>query len=130
MGLLKNLFKNTSESHNEPKINWIDLSSLNQLDIIVEASYNKTIAIFKYSTRCGVSRLILKRIEKDYDVSENEPDWYFLDLIQYRDVSNEISRRFNVHHESPQLLLLRKGEVIYHNSHSGIDMDAVKNTAV
>jgi bacillithiol system protein YtxJ len=130
MGLLKNLFKNTSESKTDSKINWIDLSSLDQLDVIVEASFKKTIAIFKYSTRCGVSRMVLRRLEKKYDISENEPEWYFLDLIRYREVSNEISSRFSVDHESPQLILLRKGEVIYHNSHSGIDMDAVKKIAI
>ena len=130
MGLLKNLFKNSSESQTESKIDWIDLSSLDQLDIIVEASYEKTIAIFKYSTQCGVSRMVLRKFEKNHDVSENEPDWYFLDLIRYREVSNEVANKFNVQHESPQLILLRKGEVIYHNSHSGIDMDTVKKIAI
>ena len=130
MGLLKNLFKNSSESQTESKIDWIDLSSLDQLEVITEASYKKTIAIFKYSTRWGVSRMVLRKVEKNHAVSEYEPDWYFLDLIRYREVSNEVSSKFNVQHESPQLILVKNGEVIYHNSHSGIDMDVVNKIAI
>ena len=130
MGILKNFFKNSSDSSTESGINWLNLASIEELDRIVKTSYDKSVAIFKYSTRCGLSRMVLRQLEKNYDISINEPDWYFLDLIQFRAVSNEISNRFQVRHESPQLLLVKKGEVIYHNSHSAIDMNAIQKIAI
>ncbi len=130
MGLLKNLFKSTTENQSELAINWIPLINLEQLDDIVEASNKKPIAIFKYSTRCGLSRMVLKDLERNHELSENEPQWYFLDLIKYRSLSNEISSRFNVIHESPQIIILQHGKVIYHNSHSGIDLDTIKKLTI
>jgi bacillithiol system protein YtxJ len=50
-------------------------------------------------------------------------DFYLLDLKQYRSISNQIAEKFQVHHESPQVLLIKKGECIYDESHYGIQMD-------
>ncbi len=53
---------------------------------------------------------------------ENLP-LYFLDLIKYRDISNQIAQDFQVHHQSPQLLLIKDGECILDQSHSGISLE-------
>jgi len=52
-------------------------------------------------------------------------DFYYLDLLQFRDVSNHIASSFQVHHESPQILLIKKGECIFEESHNAIDMDEI-----
>ncbi len=64
-----------------------------------------------------------RRFELDWDnLPENIP-LYFLDLIQYRDISNQIAEQFQVYHESPQLLLIKDGECILDQSHGGISVD-------
>ncbi|MDB5030607.1 bacillithiol system redox-active protein YtxJ [Mucilaginibacter sp.] len=79
--------------------------------------------IFKHSTRCSISMMAKKRFELDWEnLPENMP-LYFLDLIQYRDVSNHVAQLFSVHHESPQLLLIKNGECILDQSHGGISVD-------
>jgi bacillithiol system protein YtxJ len=52
-------------------------------------------------------------------------DFYFLDLIQHRNISNKIAQEFSVFHESPQVLLIKNGECVYDESHSGISMDEI-----
>ena len=128
MGLIKNIFRGTSENHHSSDINWIILKDFSQLDDIVEASDKKPIAIFKYRNRCGLRRMVLKELERRHELIENEPGWYFLDLIKFREVSNEVSDRFKVRHESPQLIVIKGGEVVYHDSHSAIDINALKKT--
>jgi len=63
-------------------------------------------------------------------LERNEPltgvDFYYLDLIAHRDVSNKIAEEFKVYHESPQVLLIVKGECVYDESHMGISMDELK----
>ncbi|MEA9412343.1 bacillithiol system redox-active protein YtxJ [Flavobacterium sp. PL02] len=126
MSFLSSLFGDSEQNKSsETKINWIPLTSLEQLDEIETASKDKQILIFKHSTRCSISRMALKQFEKEFDL-DNKVNAYFLDLIAYRDVSNEIASRFNVVHQSPQLLLIKDGKSIYNASHSDIDAEALK----
>lgn len=124
MSLLKKIFGTSisSVTKKEKKVlPWIALNSLEQLDVIESASKIKTQVIFKYSTRCGVSRMVLNQFENSYKLSEEVLDLYFLDLINYRDVSNEVGCKFQVMHESPQLLVIKNGVVVAHSSHSGVN---------
>jgi len=123
MGFLKNIFNSASEVQPQSFINWISLTEVSQLEELIEVSKQKPIAIFKHSTRCGTSRMVLKYFEREFDLTENDVQLYFLDLLKFRTLSNEISNRFNVIHQSPQLIILKNGKVVYHNSHNGIDID-------
>ncbi|QKJ64015.1 bacillithiol system redox-active protein YtxJ [Flavobacterium sp. M31R6] len=121
MSIFNSLFGSSEEKKvTGSKINWIPLTNLDQLNEIVVLSNEKPIAIFKHSTRCSISRFALKQFENEYAL-EDKVDAYFLDLIEYRDVSNEIANRFQVVHQSPQLLLIKNGQSVYDASHSDID---------
>ena len=56
-------------------------------------------------------------------------DFYYLDLLNYRSISSTIAEKFQVHHESPQVLLIKNGECIYDESHYGIMMDELVEQA-
>lgn len=97
---------------------WINLTNLAQLDTIKnDDSYN---IIFKHSTRCSISAMAKRRFELDWEVLPEGINLYFLDLISHRDVSAQIAEVFQVHHESPQLLLIKNGECILDSSHGDI----------
>ncbi|MFT3681128.1 MAG: bacillithiol system redox-active protein YtxJ [Ferruginibacter sp.] len=104
-------------------MNWIDLNREEQLTDIKERSNTKCQLIFKFSNRCSLSTLIKNRLERS-DIPGNI-DFYFLDLISYRNLSNKIAEDFAVYHESPQVLLIKNGECIYDESHTGIDMNEI-----
>ncbi len=118
MGLLKNLFGGERKEQPKPKINWIPLTDMNQLDTIAEHSKDKYQAIFKHSTRCGISSGVLRQFERQKNVEEI--DFYYLDLLAYRSISNEIANRFGVIHQSPQLIVLKDGQVVAQASHYDI----------
>jgi bacillithiol system protein YtxJ len=121
MSIFNSLFGSSEEKkETTSKINWIPLTNLDQLNEIVALSNEKPIAIFKHSTRCSISRFALKQFENQFD-SADATDTYFLDLIEHRDVSNDIASRFQVVHQSPQLLLIKNGKSVYDVSHSDID---------
>ncbi|MDB5135298.1 MAG: ytxJ [Mucilaginibacter sp.] len=102
-------------------MNWISLESADQLsEIKQQPGYS---IIFKHSTRCSISLMAKRRFELDWNhLPENMP-LYFLDLIKYRDLSNQVAQDFQVHHQSPQLLLIKGGECILDQSHSGISLE-------
>ncbi len=122
MGLFKNMFGGSSpkESKESEKLPWIALQSLEQLNEIEEKSKTKTQLIFKHSTTCGISRMVINMFKDNYDFSEEDFDLYYLDLHAYRDVSNETGFKFQVLHQSPQLLVIKNGAAVAHSSHGAI----------
>jgi len=79
--------------------------------------------IFKHSTRCSISMMAKRRFEMDMDKLPADMPLYFLDLIKYRDLSALVAQDFHVHHESPQMLLIKDGDCILDQSHGGISVD-------
>ncbi len=101
-------------------MNWIMLTEESQLDQIKEQSTQQPVVIFKHSTRCSISAMAKNRLERETPAANTL--FYYLDLIRYRSVSNKIAENFHVHHESPQILLIKNGECTYEESHNGINM--------
>ncbi len=122
MSLLKKLF-GTNNLPKEPKkiIPWNRLTDINQLNELDKESYHLPIAIFKHSTRCGTSSMALRQFEKQLNTDNNSHKIYFLDLLSFRELSNEIAIRFQVFHQSPQLIVIKNGNTIHHSSHYQID---------
>ena len=120
--MFKKLF-GSKEPKEEKILPWIPLNSVKQLKAIEDNSKTKTQLVFKHSTRCGISRMVMNQFIELYDLETNA-DLYYLDLLSYRDVSNETGYKFQVMHQSPQLLVIKNGVVVAHASHGGInDMD-------
>jgi bacillithiol system protein YtxJ len=126
MSIFNSIFGSSENNTNPSKVNWILLTDLEQLNEISQLSHEKPVIIFKHSTRCSISRMALKQFENEFDLSDKVTP-YFLDLITFRDISNEIASRFEVVHQSPQLLLIIGGKSVYDVSHSSIDADELKS---
>lgn len=107
-------------------MDWKVLSDEAALAEIIRRSESRSQVIFKHSTRCSISAVAKGRLER-FDAPSNM-DFYFLDLIRYRDLSNKISEQFLVEHESPQVLVIKNGECVYDESHISINMqDIIEN---
>lgn len=102
------------------KNNWKTLSESSQLDEIKARSFEIPCVIFKHSTRCSISNVALQRMNST-PLPYEKADFYLLDLLNYRAISNSIAEQFAVHHESPQVLLINKGECCYSETHLAID---------
>ncbi|WP_158856099.1 bacillithiol system redox-active protein YtxJ [Lunatibacter salilacus] len=109
-------------------MSWKKLDSVSQLDQIIEESKEKSVLVFKHSTRCSISSMAWSRMERNWKEEDNEiVSPYFLDLIAFRSISDEVAVRFSVPHASPQVILIRNGEAIYDNSHMGISYQDIMN---
>ena len=108
-------------------MNWILLTSESQLQQLVSASTSKPQLIFKHSTRCSISSMAKSRLERN--AQPEDIDFYFLDLLAHRHLSMKVADMFNIPHESPQVLLIKRGNCVYDESHSGIRMDDIVEKA-
>lgn len=124
MKLFKTLFglpDEVSKDGQEP-VSWVYLENIADLNRIDEGRKSKPQVVFKHSTSCGLSGMMLRRFEKQWAASGDLADFYFLDLIRYRELSREIAQRYGVMHQSPQVLVLDKDGVFKHVSHGDIGM--------
>lgn len=110
-------------------IHWQDLNTINQVELIKEESNQQPILIFKHSTRCSVSRMVLDRLERNWNQGEmGDMKTYFLDLISHRPISEGITESFGVEHESPQVLIIHHGKAVDDWSHMSIDYNRIKGS--
>jgi bacillithiol system protein YtxJ len=104
-------------------MDWIPLTEELQLEQIKEQSNIQPVVIFKHSTRCSISTMAKNRLERE--TPANNTLFYYLDLLRFRPISNKVAADFHVHHESPQVLIIIKGECTYEESHNGINMQDI-----
>jgi bacillithiol system protein YtxJ len=112
-------------------MNWIALKSPDQLEALRAESKDQPVIIFKHSTRCSISQAALNRLERNWKEDEMvsvRP--YYLDLLSYREISNKITDLFDVEHQSPQVIVLKDGEAVFHKSHFDIDFAGIKNASL
>lgn len=100
-------------------ITWQVLDHIEQIATLLEHSHRVPVVIFKHSTRCGISLDVKERLETTWQ-SDQKIDMYYLDLLAYRAVSNQIADKLGVMHQSPQIILLWQGKVLYHASHQAV----------
>lgn len=108
-------------------MHWIHLTDEEQLKQIITKSQLRPQVIFKHSTRCSISAVALQRMQKVAQPADI--DFYFLDLLVYRNLSNKISDTFKIDHESPQVLVIKDGDCVYEESHLGISMNEIMGHA-
>ena len=100
---------------------WKKLESLSQLDDVIAQSHATPQIIFKHSTRCIISKMALSQFEENLDAIPEQVNLLFLDLLNHRDISNAIAMQLGVHHESPQVIVIKNGQAVFHESHHSID---------
>jgi bacillithiol system protein YtxJ len=108
--------------------NWIALNTIEQLSDIFRLDNVKTSVIFKHSTSCSISSTALDRFERNLAKKNNEDiglDFYLLDLLNNRNISNAIAEKCGIRHESPQALVILGGTCIYNASHWEINFDKI-----
>jgi bacillithiol system protein YtxJ len=105
-------------------MNWNKITSVEQLESIKAESENQPVLLFKHSTTCSISATALDRFERGFNKLEDtkEIKFYYLDLLNHRDISRKIAEDFNVHHESPQAILVKNNKPVYDASHYEINI--------
>lgn len=110
------------------EIEWTPLTSLEDLDELNKDSYEQPALIFKHSTRCSISSMMLNKFEKAYKEKASFKIFY-LDLIENRAVSNQIVTKYGIAHQSPQTILIYEGNAVCEASHTAINYQEIEDKA-
>ncbi len=106
---------------------WIELVSPEQVEEIKGKSFQSPVLVFKHSTSCNISLMVKMRLESQW--SFDVPS-YYLDLRAYRTISNLVAQTFDVHHESPQVLVIKNGECIFDASHFDVNVPEINEVCL
>lgn len=104
-------------------MNWRTLDSSDVLESALNDAQSKVVVFFKHSTSCPVSAAAKRRLEMEWEKYNADQEVYYLDLLANRSLSNQIAEKSGVIHQSPQLIVLKNGEVVYHSSHLSISAE-------
>jgi len=107
---------------------WSNLTEENQIAEIIALSNSIPVYIFKHSTTCGISAQAKENVEISFKNTDKPFLLYYLDLLKYRSISNEVASKLNVHHQSPQLILVHNGEVAFTTSHHKIKTNILEES--
>lgn len=116
MGLFDAFFRDERNVWPGPR-----LENMEQFDILMTNSFSSPQLIFKHSTRCSISCFVLNAFIANYGYSPQDFGAWYLDLLEYRPISNMIAQRLDVVHESPQLIIIKNGKAIENSSHENIN---------
>ena len=108
-------------SSDNPSFPWIPIESEAQFFNLLGED---NAVIFKHSTRCSLSSVAKSRLERGVE-DVTEMSFYYLDVVKYRSISNLIEETLGVRHQTPQLIVLNSGSVVYHASHNSITSDSL-----
>jgi bacillithiol system protein YtxJ len=97
-----------------------ELHSLADLDQALAAK--GAVVLYKHSTQCGICDDAIGEMEKH----AGSGDFYYIDLLAHRDVSNAVAQRLGVKHESPQAIFLKDGKVAAVLNHRAIRVAAIE----
>lgn len=104
---------------------WKMIESEEDLQNAVAQSFENKVVIFKHSTRCYISKMVLRNFEKQVNNSDKNVGYYFLNLIAHRPISNKIAEDFGVTHQSPQMIVLENGKAVKNASHQSISVNLI-----
>ncbi len=92
----------------------------------LEAAFGAAVAlVYKHSETCPISAMSYREIER-LDDAHPELPIFLVDVHAQRGLSRQIAERFTIRHESPQAILLRDGEPVWHASHYGVTVRAIE----
>jgi len=123
MGFLDQ-FRKTRDS--DLPADWKTIETELQLQAAIDESFEKPVVLFKHSVTCGISAGIKYGLQREWDISTDELSFYYLDLLSFRSISNKIADDLGVTHQSPQVIMLKKGKAVYDTSHHQISVAALK----
>lgn len=114
-------FSSSKESKTQV-VPWQKLTEQSQLKEILGNKNGEKHILFKHSTRCSISAMALNRFQTDWSEDYKDVHIWYLDLLNFRELSNLIAEETGVHHQSPQAIAVKNGEVTYTASHSEINL--------
>lgn len=102
---------------------WQKISQTSHVDSIIESSSERPQLIYKHSHRCSVCFVAKGDLEQSSEEILDHADMHFVNVVHHREASDYIASELDIRHESPQVILVDQGDVVWHASHGSIEAE-------
>ncbi len=99
---------------------WNYPEEISEIDEILKLSTEKPQLIYKHSNSCSICWFAKGEIESASEAIGKLADCHYINVVRMRDISNAAASKTGVIHQSPQVLILHEGEVVWNASHGQI----------
>ena len=97
---------------------------------VLDESEDQPVVLFKHSNSCPLSADAHTEVKKLERQGAFEESMYIVIVQNAREISDRVAEELEVEHESPQILIIRDGEAVYHANHGDIDADDIAEQLV
>jgi bacillithiol system protein YtxJ len=127
MGILESFSKTIfgSNPSSEKNSKWKGIKSEEDIEAVFKASNKKPQIVFKHSSSCGVSFFAKRSLDTPELLDNPDVDLHLINVIQNRSESFYFADKVNIQHESPQIFVLKNGEVQWHGSYASVNANNV-----
>ena len=96
-----------------PIVPFSDSADSPWLDVLAE---DGVVVLFKHSPSCGLSAIAYEEVSA-FAAENPDVPVRLVDVLNQRSFSNAIESSLRIRHESPQTIVFRQGEPVWHGSH-------------
>ena len=104
----------------------VELHEEQDLGPLFERSQKEPVVFFKHSTQCSRSADAYEELQA-FVSSHPEVACGLILVIEDREVSDILEEHFGIRHESPQAIVISRGDPVWYASHSRITAKALEN---
>jgi bacillithiol system protein YtxJ len=101
------------------------LREIAELDRLLAESAERPVLLFKHSYACGTSAEALDELLSHLDERAGQARVGIVTVQTDRAVSNAVTARLGIRHETPQILLVRDSRVVWSASHFHVTADEI-----
>ena len=105
---------------------WRTITTTADIEALIIQSQSTACLIYKHSTRCTMSEMMKYVLEEEWNFEETEVIPYYLDILSNKALAAKIAEVFQVYHQSPQVLLIQKGECTFDEDHRDISIEEIR----
>lgn len=100
---------------------WQEVVTEEDITSIFESSKQKPQIVLKHSSSCGISFFAMKSLNIPEIIDNDNIDLHLIDVIRHRTISHSFAEKVSVRHESPQVFVIKNGEIKWHGSHNSVN---------
>ena len=97
--------------------NLTQLSDLEMLEAAIAESVDRPVLLFKHSRTCGISCEALDELHSHLEGGPADAGYKMITVQSHRRVSDSVTERLGIRHETPQAIVLRHGRPVWNASH-------------
>ncbi len=127
-GIIVIVILSASSFGNGEELDWNYPQTIENMDELITLSDEKAVVFYKHSYKCGLCHMIHDDFQSQWGDSIKGVELVFIEVNNHRELSDYLAQKTSIRHHSPQVIVLKKGKIVYTATHGAIKIKEIKNS--